>query len=197
VSDEREEVAAALRRVREEVQRRALPDERKEALPAPGARGPDRTPPEPEPPEEPMPSPPDAAAVNAAWEAGVAPPPGLYGLLFRLFDRVLRPRFEAQRAFDARQVQLDNETLTYLGERLAATHRHYDRILGLYGQRLSEIDERHMILQKELVAHVQELVYRIDLVLAEGDRGRLALEFALEDVRTRLARLEEALRRQG
>jgi hypothetical protein len=41
------------------------------------------------------------------------------------------------------------------------------------------------------VAHVHDLVKRIDLVLSEAERGRLGLEFALAEVRTRLVRLEE------
>jgi hypothetical protein len=143
-----------------------------------------------------VPTPPDASAVNAAWKAEVTPPRGLRGLLHRLFDRILRERFEGQRAFNARQVQLDNDTLRYIDERFAATHRHYDRILGLYGRHLEEVDQRHVILQEELLVHVRDLVRRIDLVLAEGDRGRLALEFALEDARARLGRLEETLQRR-
>jgi hypothetical protein len=148
------------------------------------------------PPPQAPPSPPDAAAVNESWRAE-GPPSGGPGAFFRrLLERALAPRLEAQRAFNARQVQLDNEVLRYLEERFAATHRHYDRILGMYGRHLGESDERHMILQEELVAHVQDLVKRVDLVLAESDRGRLALEFAIEDLRGRLARLEEVLRRR-
>lgn len=145
---------------------------------------------------ETAPAPPDASAVNAAWRTGVPPPRGLRGLLYRLFDRILRERFAGQQAFNARQVQLDNETLCYIEERFAATHRHYDRILGLYGRHLEEANQRHLILQEELLVHVRDLVRRIDLVLEEGDRGRLALEFALEDARARLARLEKTLQRQ-
>jgi hypothetical protein len=59
---------------------------------------------------------------------------------------------------------------------------------------MGEIDERHLILQEELVAHVHDLVRRVDLVLAEGERGRLSLEFALKDLRTRVERVEERLR---
>ncbi len=140
--------------------------------------------------------PPDATAVNAGWRVEAPPPRGLAGLLYRLLERVLGPRLEAQRAFNAKQVQLDNETLRYVDERFAATHRHYDRALRRHDRHMEEINERHVILEKELVAHVQDLVRRIDLVLGEGDRGRLALEFAIEDVRARLTRLEEALRRR-
>jgi hypothetical protein len=197
MSEERKDVAEELRRVREEVRRRALLEG---GAPAPAPTAPEVRPPPPAareeiPPETPAPAPPDAAPVNASWRAEAPGPGGLASFLHRLLDRALGPRFEAQRSFNARQVQLDNEILRYLEERFAATHRHYDRILGLYGRHLGEADERHMILQEELVAHVQDLVRRIDLVLAESDRGRLALAFALEDIRARLERLEEGLRR--
>jgi hypothetical protein len=39
-------------------------------------------------------------------------------------------------------------------------------------------------------------VKRIDLVLSEAERGRLSLEFALQDLRARLRRLEERLSRE-
>jgi hypothetical protein len=92
-------------------------------------------------------------------------------------------------------VQLDNEVLEYVEKRSAITHQHYDRLLGDLGRRLDEADERHALLERELVGHVQDLVRRIDLVLAEASRGRGGLEFALEEVRERLTRLEEVLRR--
>jgi hypothetical protein len=143
----------------------------------------------------PPPEPPDAAAVNAAWRAEAAPPRGLSGRLRRFLERLLQPRFEAQRVFNARQVQLDNEMLEYFDKRLDATQRSYDRLLGDLGQRLDEADQRHAILEKELVGHVQDLVRRIDLVLADANRGRAAQEFALEEIRERFARLERNLRR--
>jgi hypothetical protein len=197
MTEERKDVAEELRRVREEVRRRALLAGGTPAPPstAPEVAAPPPVPREDLPPPEPPPAPPDAAAVNESWRAEAPVPRGLASRFRRLLERILGPRFEAQRAFNARQVQLDNEILRYLEARFAATHRHYDRILGQYGRHLGEADERHMILQEELVAHVQDLVRRIDLVLAESDRGRLALEFALEDLRARLARLEEGLRR--
>ncbi len=198
MSEDRKDVAEELRRVREEVRRRALLEGTPPAggAPAPEVRAPQPVAREELPLPEAPPSPPDAAAVNGAWRAEGPPSRGPGSLFRRLLERVLGPRLEAQRAFNARQVQLDNEMLRYVEERFAATHRHYDRILGLYGRHLGESDERHMILQEELVAHVQDLVRRIDLVLAESDRDRLALEFALEDLRARLARLEEGLRRR-
>jgi hypothetical protein len=141
------------------------------------------------------PGPPSAAAVNTAWPARPEARAGVRRLLEGLIERLLGPRFEAQRAFNAAQVRLDNELLAHLGARLAATHRHYDRLLSEQTRRQDEIDERHRLLERELVQHVQDLVARIDLVLAEANRDKLALRFALEDVRARLGRLEEALRR--
>jgi hypothetical protein len=191
MTDERERVAEELRRIREAVRERAL--ETPFTLPPPE---PTRTPEAvgraaPPPPPAP-PQPPDGSAVNAAWSARPARPLGALG---RLLERLLRPLFEAQVAFNSRQVQFDNQTLDYLEARLAETHRHYDEVLGLHGRHMAEIDERHLILQEELVAHVHDLVKRIDLVLAEAEKGRLSLEFALRDVRARLAKLEERISR--
>jgi len=199
VSDERDEVAEELRRVRDEVRSRARPADGGASEPTPAPTPPPRESPpratrETETATESPPDPPAAAAVNAAWRAEADPSHGLSGLLRRLLERLLKPRFEAQRAFNSHQVQLDNEMLGYLEKRVAATHRQYDRLLGDLGRRLDEADERHAILEKELVGHVQDLVRRIDLVLADANRGRAALELALEDVRERLARVEKTLR---
>ena len=143
---------------------------------------------------DPIPAPPDPSPVNASWTATPSRGRGLRRLVARLFARLQRPQLEAQRAFNADQVRLDNALLRYVEERFAATHAHYDRILGRAGKRLEEVDERHALLERELVAHVRDLARRIDLVLAEADRGRPALEHALADLRARVARLEEALR---
>ena len=58
---------------------------------------------------------------------------------------------------------------------------------------MNEIDERHVLLERELVSHVHDLVRRIDLLLSGNERGRISLESALRDVRARLARIEERL----
>lgn len=143
-----------------------------------------------------LPEAPSAAAVNAAWPARPEPGGSLRRLLENLLERLLGRHLHAQRAFNAAQVRLDNELLAYLGERFAATHRHYDRLLAEQGRRQDEIDERHRLLERELLQQVQDLVTRIDLVLAETNRDKLALSFALEDARARLGRLEQALRRE-
>jgi hypothetical protein len=197
VSDGRERVAEDLRRVRERVRQHAL-GARDPATVLPPSLAP-RTPeavlsnPLPEPPA--LPPPPDGSSVNEAWLAEPTRRGGLWGFGARLLERFLGPRHEAQVAFNAKQVQLDNELLAYVDARFAATHRHYDQVLGQVGRHLGESDERHMILQEELVAHVHDLVMRIDLVLSEAERGRLAHAHALEDLRARLAHLEERLNR--
>jgi hypothetical protein len=196
MSDEQERVAEQLRRVRDAVRDRALLARDPKAVlpPALAPRSPERVGPEPSPEPPPPPAPPDAEPVNALWRAEPSSrAPGLLGRLGRLLARLLLPRLEAQVAFNARQVQLDNEILAYLDARFASTHRHYDQVLGLTGRHLGEIDERHLILQEELVAHVHDLIQRIDLVLAEQERGRASLESALRDLRARLLRLEGRL----
>ena len=190
---DREQVAEELRRIRDGVRDRALLEPGARAvLPPPAAvRTPERMPPLP-PAEPPAPVPrPDNAALNAMWRILDAP---LRGLL-RRFRKAEARALERQQDFNARQVQFDNELLAYVDARLDATHRHYDAVLGLHGDHMGEIDERHMILQEELVAHVHDLVQRIDLVLGEAERGRLGLESALKDLRARVAGLEERLRR--
>jgi len=198
VSTEREKAAEALRLVREAVRERALHGAESTALPpALPVRTPEAMPREADPPPVALPPRPDAGAVNAIWE--VRPkqlPGGLRGWLARVAHRLLGPTLESQVTFNSRQVQLDNEILAYVDARVEATHRHYDAILGLHGRHMGEIDERHLILQEELVAHVHDLVKRIDLVLSEAERGRLSLEFALRDLRSRLQRLEERLARE-
>jgi hypothetical protein len=197
VSDGRERVAEDLRRVRERVRQHALVARDSAAVlpPSLAPRIPAAVPSDPVPEPSPLPPPPDGSSVNEAWLAEPSPRSGLLGLGARFLERFLGPRHEAQVAFNAKQVQLDNELLAYVDARFAATHRHYDQVLGRVGQHLGESDERHMILQEELVAHVQDLVKRVDLVLSEAERGRLAHAHALQDLRTRLVHLEERLNR--
>ncbi len=144
-----------------------------------------------------LPQAPDPAQVNAASSLEGSPRRGLSRLLAGLVERLLAPRLDAQRRFNAAQLRLDNELIGYLHARLAATHRHYDRLLTEQGRRLDDVDERHRQLERELVTHVHDLVARIDLVLGEANREKLALAFALEETRARLARLEQTLRREG
>ncbi len=193
---ERERIADELRRIREAAREGAHGEPRPPRLPDPvPARTPEAVRMESPAPPSPAPPRPDNAGVNASWRIRDAPAAGgLRGRLARAVRALLGPTLEAQETFNSRQVQLDNELLAYIDARLQATHRHYDDVLGIHGRHMGEIDERHLILQEELVAHVHDLVRRVDLVLAEGERGRLGLEFALKDLRARVERVEEKLR---
>jgi hypothetical protein len=193
MSDERERVAEELRRIRDAVRERSLLSETPAVPPARPTRAPEAVAAEPPPAPEAPPVRPDLGPVNRSWNSAAAPTAG--GPLGRLVRRCLAPFLDAQTAFNSHQVQLDNALFEYLDARLAATHRHYDAVLGIHGRHMADVDERHLILQEELVAHVHDLVKRIDLVLGESEKGRLSLEFALRDVRNRLARLEERLPR--
>jgi hypothetical protein len=196
---EREEVAEELRRVREEVRERGLAAPRSDVLPAPlPPRTPEPMPPDPGAPAAPAIPHPDTRVLNEAWRLTTAlEGGGLRRRLARGLGRLLARVLESQESFNSRQVQFDNEILAYVDARLDATHRHYDEVLGIHSRHMAEIDERHLILQEELVAHVHDLVKRIDLVLGEAEKGRLSLEFALQDLRARLVRLEERVRGVG
>jgi hypothetical protein len=192
---ERAQVAAELRRVREGVQERALLERAPgQVLPAPRelkdpqAVAPAAAPAVPAPPPRP-----DDSALHAQWRTSET----ALGRLGRVVRRLLSPLLRAQEQWNARQAQFDTALLDYVEARLAHTHAHYDAVLGVHGRHMGEIDERHLILQEELVAHVHDLVRRVDLVLAEGERGRVGLEFALRDLRVRLLRLEERLSGAG
>ena len=193
----RARVAEELRRIRDGVRDRALlePNARSPLPPPAPVRTPERMPPLAEPGALPAPPRPDNSALNAMWRILEAPRRSLRGILGRFRGRGPGPALQRQQDFNARQVQFDNELLAYVEARLDATHRQYDRVLGLHGDHMGEIDERHIILQEELVAHVHDLVKRIDLVLGQAERGRLGLESALKDLRARVAGLEERLRR--
>ena len=193
---ERERIAEELRRVRDGVRDRAL-DAGTRATPPPHreVKTPGPMPPDPEAPPLLPPARPDNAELNRLWALREAlDQGGLRRLVARGLGRLLARVLERQEAFNSRQVQFDNALLDYIDARVADTHRHYDAVLGIHGRHMGEIDERHLIVQEELVAHVHDLVKRIDLVLAEGERGRIGLEQALRDVRARLARIEERLK---
>jgi len=191
---DRQQVADELRRVREAVRARAL-HQRAATLPAARAvEVPGPMPPDPAPAPIAATPRPDNAALNAGWRVrDTLGGGGWRRLLARGLGRVLARVLDAQESFNSRQVQFDNALLDYIDARLTATHRHYDEVLGLHGRHMGEIDERHLILQEELVTHVHDLVRRIDLVLAEAERGRLGLERDLRDVRDRARQLEERL----
>jgi len=186
---ETDEMGEELRQVREAA-REQVPAQAQTLPPALPARTPTPVAPTDAPAPMTAPARPDNADLNRLWETAPAAE-GFWGRV----RRALRAFAGRQQAFNSRQVQFDNDLLAYVDARLDGTHRHYDQVLGAYARHMQEIDTRHLILQEELVAHVHDLVKRVDLVLAASERGRLGLESSLKDVRARLARLEETLRR--
>jgi hypothetical protein len=131
-----------LERIRAEARARAEAEGRTAFEPPPPPAPEPAAPPAPPPapPGEPvLPAPPDASSVNEAWRAE----PGAGGFVRRWLERALRPRLDAQVAFNARQAQLDNALLEWLQARFAATHEHYDRLHAAATRCMNEIDERH------------------------------------------------------
>jgi hypothetical protein len=183
-------VVRELDRIRRDARARADAEGRA-ALAPPPATVPEVVPPAPtqEPAPPALPSPPDAGPVNQAWRAE----PAGGGIVRRWLERALRPRFDAQVAFNARQAQLDNALLEWLQARFAATHDHYDRLHHAATRRMNDIDERHLLLQERLVAHVHELVRRIDFVLEASERTRLSAEADLKRLAARVEELEKRL----
>jgi len=106
--------------------------------------------------------------VNQLWtSAAPAGPAGLKVAGARPAASA-RSLIDAQVAFNSRQVQLDNQILEHLDARFDA-RTSLRRGPRHHGRHMRDIDERHVSSQEELVAHVHDLVQRIDLVL---DRGR-------------------------
>jgi hypothetical protein len=192
--DEREEIAEGLREVRERARSEA---ESRSPLPEPA-----RTAPAP----KPLPrlvhrdpaaveSSPDRGALNEAWDVAID---GYEGGLFRSALRRLRrlflgPLTERQVRMNSLQVKFDNEVVRYIDDRMDRMSRHYDEVLGLHGKRMEEIDERHRILQEELVRHVHDLVERIDFVFESTEQNHLYLEGMLRELREELKKLAEKL----
>jgi hypothetical protein len=147
---------------------------------------------------------PDRGELNALWnvtETGVEPAPGALARLFsplrapirRLVRFALGPVMERQVRMNAAQVRFDNDLVRYVDERFDRMSRHYDRVLGLHGRRMEEIDERHLILQQELIRHVHDLVARIELTFEAAEQNHLYLEGTLRETREELSRIAERL----
>jgi hypothetical protein len=100
---------------------------------------------------------------------------------------------EAQVKFNSDQVQFDNALVAWTANHFAATHQHYDAVIASMQKRMDDIDTRHLELERELVRHVHEMAQRIDVVLGEGEKGRVSHEAALRSLRDRLRLLEEKL----
>lgn len=136
------------------------------------------------------PTPPDLRPVNESWRTAATP---LSGSILFLTDRLEKNR-QAQTRFQSDQVQLDNALVAWTAGHFAATHKHYDRVIALMQKRMDDIDTRHREVERELVRHVHEMAERIDVVLGEGEKGRVSHEAALRSLRERLRVIEEKLR---
>lgn len=150
------------------------------------------------------PSSPGREELNVLWnlsDSGAEPPPGSFARLLtplrsplqRLVRFALGPVVERQVRMNGAQVRFDNELVRYVDERFDRMSRHYDRVLGLHGRRMEEIDERHLILQQELIRHVHDLVARIELVFEAAEQNHLYLEGTLREAREELSRIAERL----
>ena len=136
------------------------------------------------------PRPPDLGPVNESWTAGGAQAPGK---LAALVDGSREKSREAQVRFNSDQVRLDNALVAWTADHFAATHEHYDAVIETMHKRMDDIDTRHRELERELVRHVHEMAQRIDVVLGEGEKGRVSHEAVLRSLRDRLRLLEEKL----
>lgn len=141
-----------------------------------------------EPPPWNPPPPPDVGPVNASWPAAFASSSGfLAGLVERHGERGRA----AQVKFNSDQVRFDNALLSWVAGHVQATHQHYDQVIASMQKRMDDIDTRHRELERELVRHVHEMARRIDVVLGEGEKGRVSHEAAIRSIRERLRALEE------
>lgn len=136
------------------------------------------------------PAPPDLRTVNESFRTSADRPSGAFR---SLVDGSEKTR-QAQERFNADQVRLDNALVAWTADHFAATHKHYDAVIGRMQRRMDEIDLRHRELERELIRHVHEMARRIDVVLGEGEKGRVSHEAALRSLRERLRALEEKLR---
>jgi len=202
----KEELVSDLRAVREEA--RLDPDEPLKLGPYPAA-APN---PKPLPPlatreteaAPGSPASPGREQLNTLWNisaAGAEEAPGtlarlllpLRAPLSRLVRFALGPVVARQVRMNSAQVRFDNELVTYVDERFDRMSRHYDGVLGLHGRRMEEIDERHLILQQELIRHVHDLVARIELVFEAAEQNHLYLEGTLRETREELSKIGERL----
>ena len=78
--------------------------------------------------------------------------------------------------------------MQYIDARLDRISAHYDQMLGLYGKRMEEIDERHLILQQELVANVWDADEAWTVVWYEDGerRGPMARRIGFDPVSLRI-----------
>jgi hypothetical protein len=199
----KEELVSGLRAAREEA--RLSPDEPMRLAHYPvGSPSPNPLPPLETRDPDGAPTSPGREELNLLWnvsDSSTEPEPGplarlltpLRAPLRRLVRFALGPVVERQVRMNSAQVRFDNELVRYVDERFDRMSRHYDRVLGLHGRRMEEIDERHLILQQELIRHVHDLVARIELVFEAAEQNHLYLEGTLRETREELSSIAARL----
>ena len=183
----KDDVSGSLRDLRERVRKEATYSAKPSAYPAPQQQSPLESLRKAEPPETPIS--PSRERLNELWDLSRAldTPSGIVrGLLRRVLRFAWGPLMDRQVELNSGQVQFDNELVEYIDHRLDRISAHYDHVLGLYGRRMEEIDERHLILQQELIRHVHELVKRIDFVFETAEQNHLYLEGMLREAQEKL-----------
>ena len=148
---------------------------------------------------------PDRSELNRTWDiatsAFIHTPPRTFwrllspvrAILLRFYRFLLGPLLEKQTRWNSAQVRFDNELVAYLDERMDQMGANYDRILGLYGKRMEEIDERHLILQRELIRHVHDLAQRIEFVFENAEQNHLYLEGMLRELNEGVEKLRTTI----
>ncbi len=203
----KEEVAGTLRDVRERVRSEDNPSPKPSPYPTPSEpHAPLGSVQSPERPSTRVPTSPSTEQLNASWDISTALgtlPSGRMARIFsplrRQLQRLVRfafgPVVDRQVEVNSAQVRFNNELVQYIDTRLDRISAHYDQVLGLHGKRMEEIDERHLILQQELVRHVHELVKRIDFVFENAEQNHLYLEGMLKEAREELRDIAQKTRR--
>jgi hypothetical protein len=192
----KDEVSGSLRAVRERERSEPTPSAKPTPYPASEQQGPLKPLQQATPLG--MPVSPNRDRLNELWDLSnvlEAPTGILRGLVRRVLRFAWGPLIDRQLELNSAQVRFDNELVEYIDQRLDRISAHYDHLLGLYGKRMEEIDERHLSLQQELIRHVHELVKRIDFVFETAEQNHLYLEGMLreaqEELRDIARRMEE------
>jgi hypothetical protein len=137
---------------------------------------------------------PERDALNELWDLEKVRPTSFFRrLLARGIRFALGPMLERQTEMNGAQVRFDNELVAYVDGRLDGLSQHYDSVLGLHGKRMEEIDERHLILQQELIRHVHDLVQRIEFVFETAESNHLYVDGMSRETREELRELSRRL----
>ena len=143
---------------------------------------------------------PDRQELNAIWNLRQHITGKNHGFLAAAFSPIKtlfrighNSLIDQQTQVNSAQVQFNNEIVEYLDTRMDRVSEQYDRVLGLHGKRMEEIDERHLILQQELIRHVHDLVERIEFVFESAESNHLYIEGVLREAKEEIGELKRKL----